>query len=213
MTRIGTFCVRVWSRGVSGFYQRMLVVFCSWVFRADTAAEERCHCPVSDEPQQLPSCFTCHRPKPRRFSCCSFRHFLPPNLQFFCSFHGLVCPGFRPDDVQRSRPLNLCRSCAKNLESSLPNLLFRETNIFVFSPDVIDRAFRDSVNISFCLSHNVNVLQLYWKWLFLWLVQFNSRVFRDGGFSSFSSWSEKLLVTSSCRRKYQSLQCSWYRYR
>ena len=53
----------------------------------------------------------------------------------------------------------------------------KETDIFVLSPHVIDRALRDIVNISFLLPHNVNVLQRHWKRVLIWFVQSDSRIF------------------------------------
>ena len=39
-------------------------------------------------------------------------------------------------------------------------IFHKETDIFVFSPHVVDHVFRDSINFSFRLPHNVNVLRL-----------------------------------------------------
>ena len=101
-------------------------------------------------------------------------------LQFICYvFLGQFCPSVRPNTVWTERllnpPVTFRKSCTQDLESYHPGPFLREIYILRLGPEIIDGIFRGTVIIIFCLSHNVSVLQWYWKCLFLWFVQSNSR--------------------------------------
>ena len=68
------------------------------------------------------------------------------------------------------------KSGTKGFEPRRAGPFLRQTDVFVFSPDIIDRALRDALNVDLCLLRDVNVLQWYWECLLITCVQRNSKI-------------------------------------